>query len=70
MCPDSGTGERPRFLLMVGVPPLGPCPPRTSLRSALRSGKAARAAVGAAAWLAPSTTDHEPNGRFDALEEG
>lgn len=52
----------PRHLLMVGAPPLGPCPPRTSLRSALRSGRAALAAA--------PTPPNETDGRPRALEEG
>lgn len=62
MLPERGVAGRPRTLLMVGVPPLGPCPPHTSLRSALRSGRAAVAAA--------PTHENEPDGRSGALEEG
>lgn len=59
----------PRFLLMVGAPLLGPAPAPATLRSALRSGLAARAAL-AGSWPAAPAPDTEPIGRDDALEDG
>jgi hypothetical protein len=52
---------------MVGAPPLGPLPQRISLRSALRIGREALAAL---AWPAPPAPDDYTYGRDCALEEG
>ena len=54
MFPDPNPAGGRRLLLMVGAPPLGPLPQRTSLRSALRSGREALAAL---AWPAPPAAD-------------
>jgi hypothetical protein len=67
MFPDPNRAGAPRLLLMVGAPPLGPRPQRTSLRSALRSGREALAAL---ARPAPPAADDYTHGRDDALEEG
>lgn len=67
MRPDANTAGGPRLLLMVGVPPLGPALPRTTLRSALRSGREALAAL---AWPATPAPDNDTFGRPGALEEG
>ena len=67
MFPDPNPAGGRRLLLMVGAPPLGPLPQRTSLRSALRSGRDALAAL---AWPAPPAADDYTFGRDCALEEG
>ena len=67
MPPDPNTAAAPRLLLVVGAPPLGPLPQRTSLRSALRAGRDALAAL---AWPAPPAAENQTLGRDDALEEG
>jgi hypothetical protein len=67
MFPDPNRAGAPRLLLMVGAPPLGPLPQRISLRSALRIGREALAAL---AWPAPPAPDDYTHGRDCALEEG
>lgn len=67
MFPEPNPAGVPRLLLMVGAPLLGPLPQRTSLRSALRTGRDALAAL---AWPAPPAADDYTFGRDDALEEG